>query len=351
MWQLDNRTPFSAGQGWIRDRVGAETFLVVVKASFDVGADGAVVPSAEQPEPVRIPQYHGVPGESSLLLDNDFVLCKATTDVIVLGHAWAPRGRQASELVAGFRVGSLEKRVRILGDRSWGRLRPSDPLPFDSMPLVYERAFGGPHPRSPEDHDWDVRNPVGVSFAGATGPALGSPLPNLEDIATPIRAPSDRPAPAGFGPICSHWQPRASFAGTYGDRWERERQPLLPDDCDDRHFQCAPPDQQGDTFFRGGEPVELLNLNPDGVVRFTLPTVELAMESRFDDGERRAHDPPLLHTIVLEPDRPGFALVFHSALECHAKVHGLLSTRIEWTNAPAPAVGGDPDVENLLDLV
>ena len=37
----------------------------------------------------------------------------------------------------------------------------------------------------------------------------------------------------------------------------KTRQPLLPDDFDDRYFQFAPADQQAPAFLRGGEPVVL----------------------------------------------------------------------------------------------
>ena len=40
MWQIDNRTPFAAERGWVRDRDGAEVWLVAVKCTFDILPDG-----------------------------------------------------------------------------------------------------------------------------------------------------------------------------------------------------------------------------------------------------------------------------------------------------------------------
>jgi len=351
VWQIENRTPFAAAQGWIRDRRGAEVFLVVVKATFDVLPDGTTKPAVEQPEPLRVPEYHGEPGQSSIRKELDFVLTKKTTDVLVVGNAHAPQGKAARQLDVGLQVGSLRKVLRVFGDRRWDSGVPTRPAPFVDMPLVYERAFGGVDRRSPTpEKDWDWRNPVGCGYAVSAAHLADQPVPNIEAPERPIRAWNDRPAPAGFGPIASHWQPRAALAGTYDTEWEQTRQPLLPDDCDDRFFQCAPIDQQTAQFLVGGEAVTLLNLSPLGRLDFALPMMTLDLESRFADGERRAHERPQLHSVILEPDFPRVSLVWHSALECHAKMHKLDSTRIRWHK---PGSDGDSaeSVENLLDLL
>ena len=87
MWQVDNRTPFAAERGWVRDRNGAEVWLVAVKCTFDIKPDGATDVAADQPSPLRVPQYNGEPGASSLKYEADLVLTKPTTDVTVVGQA------------------------------------------------------------------------------------------------------------------------------------------------------------------------------------------------------------------------------------------------------------------------
>jgi len=74
------------------------------------------------------------------------------------------------------------------------------------------------------------------------------------------------------------------------------------------------------------------------------------MQTLFMDGKRRTHGAPKLHTVIIEPDLPRVSLVWHSALECHAKVYQLESTRVEWQNVTADE-DGDESVDNLLDLV
>ena len=349
MWQLDNRTPFPASQGWVRDRNGAEVWLVVLKATFEILQDATTRVAAEQPKPLRLPDHYGEPAKSSIRYESDFVLTKKTSDVLVVGHAHATAGRGATQIDVGLRIGTLQKVLRVFGDRRWVGGEPSAPASFVSMPLVYERAFGGVDRRSASpEKDWDWRNPVGCGYATVSSHLRDEPVPNVEAPDRLIRSWNDRPAPAGFGPIASHWQPRAALAGTYDTDWEQSRQPLLPDDCDDRFFQCAPADQQTAHFLSGGEPVTLINLSPLGRLDFALPRMTVELETRFADGERRTHEPPRLHSVILEPDFPRVSLVWHSSLECHAKMHKLDSTRIRWT---APGFDAHQPVDNLLDLL
>ncbi|GAA0754593.1 DUF2169 domain-containing protein [Ideonella azotifigens] len=348
MWQILNATPFSAAQSWIRGLDGAETWLVVVKATYDVFSDGTTAPASVQPPPVRTPEYwEDAPGV--LRYENDFVLAKITTDIVINGTAHSPGGQPVGSLDVGFRVGGVGKRLRVSGDRQWGSSgswRPA-PQPFVLMPMRYSRAFGGADSASSRpDKDWYWPNPVGTGFATSRANAVGRALPNVEYPHAMVEAWSDRPTPAGFGFIGSHWQARAHFAGTYDEAWERDRQPLLPRDFDPRHWQSAPSDQWSPEFLRGGEEVALLNLTREGVTRFVLPSTRLALRTRFMNGDRIDHPPPSLHTVIIEPDAARVSLVWHSALECHSRVYQLDHTRVDMRDAQL--THQEEDLEALL---
>lgn len=350
MWQVDNQTPFAAERGWVRDRNGAEIWLVAVKATFDIKADGTTEVSKQQPPVLRMPEYHGEPGKSSIKYDADLVLTKRATDVIVVGHACAPAGTAVTQLDAGFRVGPIQKVLRVFGDRTWGAFGSTAPQPFEKMPLVYERALGGIDlkSKSPEK-DWEWRNPVGTGFAVSGRNATGLKLPNIEDPTNLISSWADRPAPAGFGVIAGHWQPRVALAGTYDDHWMQTRQPLLAEDLDDRFFQGAPADQQTPEFLRGGEPVALLRLTPVGDLRFLLPKLYFGFETRFYDGSREIHKTRKLHTVILEPDFPRVSIVWHTVLPCHFKVQKLERTIV---TLKSDLSTGEPLADNSeLELV
>src|SRR4030095_10201571 len=214
----------------------------------------------------------------------------------------------------------------------------TSPEPFLTMPLTYERAFGGvdvgsPHPET----DWYWPNPVGTGFVASRDRIDQTRPPTIEYPNHLITSGSSRPAPAGLGIVSSHWRSRALLAGTYDEAWSENRQPLLPVDFDIRHYQTVPEDQQSPAFLRGGEHVILAHLTPLGTLRFRLPQLDLVLMTRFMSGERQEHEPPKLHTVILEPDFPRVSLVWHSALECHARVYELEQTRIELRKQGAPS--------------
>jgi hypothetical protein len=120
--------------------------------------------------------------------------------------------------------------------------------------------------------------------------------------------------------------PRVKFAGTYDEKWQAERSPLLPEDFDDRFYQSSPVDQQSAQFLKGGEEVELLNLTPGGHLSFCLPRVFLGFETDFGDAPARHR--ANLHSVILEPDAPRVLLTWHTALRCHEKVTKLRRTTI-----------------------
>jgi len=230
-------------------------------------------------------------------------------------------------------VGSMTKTLRVFGDRIWedglGGPGLSQPIPFVKMPLVYERAFGGMDLQSedPREHTWERRNPVGTGFAVRSSHLVGQRGPNVEDPRNLITSWKQRPQPAGFGPLAREWMPRAAMAGTYDEKWRKERSPLLPEDFNERYYQCAPDDQQTPQLLRGGETVTLFNLAQMRVLRFNLPRVSLGFHTRFKN-ESIDHR-GTLHTVILEPDVPRVLLVWHTYLPCHANVLKLRNTTIE----------------------
>jgi hypothetical protein len=75
----------------------------------------------------------------------------------------------------------------------------------------------------------------------------------------------------GFGFTSPHWQPRARYAGTYDEAWNKTRKPLLPRDFDRRFFNAAAPGLVASSHLKGGEPVIIANASPKGRLAFSLP--------------------------------------------------------------------------------
>lgn len=312
------------------DKAGEKSWVVVVKASYRVRSDGTTELAEEQTPPLYSAEHFGEPGTSSIRYEADMVPSKPATDVILNGHAYAPAGRQAASVDVGISVGPLRKRLRVFGDRNWDSatvgLTQSPPKRFEKMPITYERAFGGWDKRDPAKEQLYAPNPIGQGFAVDKRHLVGQALPNIEDPSRLISAWNDRPPPAGFGAIASYWSPRLEWAGTYDAAWEKRKFPLLPDDFDNRFYQCALPNQQVPERLRGGEPVGLENLTAAGRLQFNLPKVYLTFSTRF--GKERQEHRASLQTVVIEPDAPQVIMVWQTSLACHHLLDRLDTTII-----------------------
>jgi hypothetical protein len=335
MWAIDNQTPFSAERAWVRDKNGAEVWLVAVKGTFLINPDGKLSLAEEQEKVHLAPEFKGLPEASSLNYDSDLHHKKHSTDILIQGDAWAPEAKPVRKLNVSLQIGPINKVVRIIGDRIWKKsiigLRMSKPLPFLKMPVTYERAYGGTDliSKDPKHHGWELRNPVGCGFATKPEHLVGKPLPNIEDPTDLIRNWKDNPKPAGFGPIAGHWSPRVELAGTYDQNWEENRLPLLPDDFNETYYQCAPSDQQIPGFLKGGERFLIKNMTPGGRIEFYLPIVTIGFTTHFESGPSVEHH-GVLHTvrIITDKNKNKLVLVWHTHLECHHRVLKLASTII-----------------------
>jgi hypothetical protein len=69
MWAITNHTPYKAESIWGRDKDGVHEWIVAVKGTFDIKADGKVVLADEQLDPLLAPEYNGETGVSSLRYD------------------------------------------------------------------------------------------------------------------------------------------------------------------------------------------------------------------------------------------------------------------------------------------
>ena len=327
MWLVSNRTPYVTERSWIQDKDANKIWIVAVKATYDIRPDGSTRLADRQVPVFRVGQPLGEAGKSSLVHEADLLWLKPGTDVLVNGSAWPDRGRRAAVLDVELQLGTIDKRLRVFGDREWlrslGGAAISEPTPFESMPIVYERAFGGwdRSATDPADHRLEDRNPVGTGFIDRPEGCVGTRLPNVEYPSQLIASWKDRPAPAGLNAIDCAWSPRRQLAGTYDDAWREKRFPLWAADYDPRYAHCAPRDQQLHGFLRGGEPVSLTHLSPHGTLNFTLPRVYPFFQTRF--GRERVEHRAQLCTVVIEPDLPRVILGWQTSLVCNHRVDEL----------------------------
>jgi len=323
MLEIDNRTPFLVGISPSMDKQGVDWANVAVKGTFDIVSGVAALPVSSEQVPLWAGDQHwGDPATSSIRYASDLGPAKVGTDVALIGHAYAKRGRARMSDVA-LQVGPLRKVVRVFGERRWVHVMLSwvfsdPPAEFDRIPLVWERAFGGRDESDPDQkkHDFERRNPVGTGFApsGSKARLEGLALPNLEDPRSPITKWKDAPAPACFDFVCPQWMPRSRFAGTYDKAWEKERMPQLPSDYDERTHNAATPELIATPHLRGGEKVVVVGASTLGDLSFSLPQAKLPVTVWMRGGQSVLD--PVLDTVVIEPDDRRVSLTWRASLPC-----------------------------------
>lgn len=184
----------------------------------------------------------------------DVVPLKRSAEVMLSGHAFSPGKQPARSIVARLVVAEVEKVIEVCGDRFFGQDGAlHQGAPFTRMPLLYERAAGGP----------GTANPVGVRRDGRD--AFGKiALPNLQLPGTHVSSPDDVIDPIGFGPIAPSWPERVEKLGRSAATWSHDqwRRAPLPEDIDFGYFNAAPRDQQLSAL-REDERIVLENLHPD----------------------------------------------------------------------------------------
>lgn len=330
MWLVSNRTPYVAERSWLQDKDANKIWLVVVKATFDILPNGSTRLSQQQVPVHRVALPEGELGRSSLAQDADLSGVKPGTDVLVRGSALAPAGKRARWVDVRLTAGPVNKRLRVFGDRLWERglagLAMSEPEPFESMPITFERAYGGWDRSSddPAEHRMDERNPVGTGFAVRAENCAGMRLPNVELPDRLIRSWKDRPGPAGFNVVDCCWSPRRELAGTYDEAWHKRRFPLWAKDFDPRYAQCAPCDQQMKGYLHGGEPVEVVGMSRGGTIAFVLPRIYPFFRTRF--GREQVEHRAQLCTVLVEPDFPRVVMVWQTSMICNQRVDDLDET-------------------------
>lgn len=324
--KIANRTPFAVEALPAMDHEGKPVVVVVVKGTFDIAAGGAVVPSKTQLPITFGDEPYDAEGAASVKWESDVVPFKPKADILLVGKAHAPGGRAAPWVDATLSVGPAAKTVRVFGERKWvcnGKTLSATmtaPVPFVTMELVAERAFGGMDHRT---GGTCAENPLGRGYfdqenVDDPGKTL---LPNLEDPRSPIRHWKDHPVPASFGPVAKGAPARTRHLGTRDERWEKERSPAPPPDFRPDYDNAAQPDLQVPGYLKGDEEVELVNLCAEGRLRFRLPGLRPAVTVTRADIELLGWDAPQtadildmrLDTLCLLPDEKRFFLVWRGS--------------------------------------
>ncbi|HYP62455.1 MAG TPA: DUF2169 domain-containing protein, partial [Acidocella sp.] len=291
--------------------------VLVLCGSLLVSHDGATVAREETP---RMAGHRKAPR-------------KVAGDLLVSGRAWPNAAEYGHERAVRIAVeqGRWRKELAVFGDRLWhiGVLGASitEPVPFSSIPVIYERAFGG---------TGYTPNPVGRGMGEGT---QGDLLPNIEYPDHQVQLRTHRPPPAGFGPIPASCNPRAERLGTYDAAWLVQDWPGMPQDFDPRFWNEAPADQQFPEFFKGDERFTVLNMHQEKKrAELSLPGKKLRAFLQRQDGAF-AEMPLALDTVDIDMEAGRTELVWRGAAAVKSprlRDIKFLFTAIEPLAAPVP---------------
>lgn len=303
--ELIKETPLEVGWLVWEPNPGRTALTVVVKATFDLPAEGDATLASEQ-RLLEGDEHHEDDIEQSLGWASDLEPLKPRGECYVVGSFHAPHGLPVDRSALSFTIGPVSKQLAVIGDRVWRAGRASEPRPFTTMPLRWERSFGG----------------AGVP-ANPLGRGLGKELPNIESVGAQIQARDQHPPPAGCAPIPRTWKARMRWAGTYDADWLAQRYPGLAEDVDYRLFMCAPEDQRIEGFWRGDEVLLLRHLHPvHPKVTSRLP--DIRANAFLANAEGTLTDVGLrLDTIVIDADAGQAVCLWRGLTDVRADLAGI----------------------------
>lgn len=261
----------------------------------------------------------------------DEVMPKRQGEVLLSGYAHAPGGQPVTEMAVRLQCAGIDKALRVTGDRQWlyGLLpwyRVTAPEPFLTMPLGWERAFGGPrHPGNPVGRGY-----TGNPLAGLIGRNRGF-LPNVQAPGQIIRKHWRRVAASGYGPLDLRWTPRFGRGGSYDAAWLAQDAPGLARNIDWRIFNRAPEDQWLPGYFQGGESYCLEGMSPDQPqLAGCLPTTRMRAFVQRQGADQPFEEVPLQwDTVWFFPEHALGVVVWHG--QCAIKdcdgldIHALMA--------------------------
>lgn len=344
MATIDNRT--GAPHFWFEQtgREGERLDVLIVRATFDFAADGALMTFAKQQSPIVFGDKFDGPVSSDPLRavvqdDGDLLPYKPGTDILVSGHAVAPNGQAQPSWLASICVGRVKKELRLHGPRQFRkdffgwRLDSSEPVA--RVRLDYRAAFGGcfdvpdaltadglpdviKHPGNPAGCGWlpdpadykRLSKPARQHIAKWIKGLTVLPAPQIEAASEPIKHPQRKVAAQGMGAIARWWEPRLGYQGTFDERWRNTRYPQLPENFDSRFYQSAHPDLIVSPHLGCDETVTLTGLLPQPQ-EMRLPGWRLIAVVKHVSGEQSV-SLPLLDTVRFDLDAGQATLVWRT---------------------------------------
>jgi len=333
-----------------QDEQGGHVLSIIAKRTYVLAHNTVCIPSAEQRPltPGDVYYNNGNPLTTSCELESDNIPFKVATDVVFNGKAYAPGQREVDQLIVQLKVGDVDKKIVVTGNRSCLFRQILDPVfsapePFLTMDIRFENAYGGTDVQSVEGQEFMYpRNPIGKGFVVKKKRESidGLQLPNLEDpedmlvpgglVVDKMKNWEQFPIPQSFGWYGKSWFPRATFAGVmpadtllydeireaYTGYVPKEHiesfKKLKMNIMDFRFFNGASPGLSM-PFLTGEEKISLRHLDPNyPEFIFQLPGEKPQMGIDFGFGKKDFD--AVLHTVMIEKEKNVVCLTWRGSL-------------------------------------
>lgn len=307
---------------------------VLAKRTYEIAPGKIFLANDQLPlNPSDIPSDPSNPFYSETLAESDLIPYKPFTDIVILGKAHAPRGKNAYNLECGVKIGPVSKKLVVSGDRKvesklMRSLFFTDPIPFEAMDIGYSNTYGG-RAKSKDGTLYPFPpNPLGRGFNLKGGFEEYSEIivPNVEDPNSPILPEhlvldkfddwKNAPKPASFGWTKQNFFPRFTYAGIIPElpgalAAGYEINPNLPK-MDARFYQGA---SEGlcNQVLKGNEHVKLSYMDPENpTFEFELPQERPVITLKVDSGQHKLD--PIIQTIIIDMNNFLVSIVWQGIL-------------------------------------
>ncbi|MBK8257938.1 MAG: DUF2169 domain-containing protein [Polyangiaceae bacterium] len=316
--------PFSAATLFWRARRGELRCSIIAKTTYALLPRLAPIVEPSDPlRPMDTPWDGAV--DRSIRTPGDLVPFKHSPEVMLVGHAYAPKKVPQSRLAVRLLVGDLDTALEVFPPRHFLADDQLEEPQASRMPLAYEYAAGGS----------DSDNPVGIDTELVDGWGRRG-APSVLPLGMSLTHPSDSVDVAGWGPIAPTWPSRARRLRTEDRAWlaDPARTPM-PAAFDVRFFQSAPHQNWLSGPIRPDERLVLENLSPsysrlvtnlDGVVPYATVL-----------GTKEVRVPLIADTLFIDTDRAVVTLTWRGLVLVDGR-----TTRFTVAIARVPGKGSTP---------
>ncbi len=340
-----------------KDLEGKPRAFIVAKGTWKI-TDAGLVP-AEEPYPfyfVDVFEDPDDPTKSVVLFEADTAITKVGTDLVVLGTAYAPEGREVESFNVAVSVGSFTRELLILGPRR-AKFRGSEknpkppeftePQKIKQLEVSFKFAYGGTTQYALPDGSDPVElpcptNPIGMGYVVQNIPELvdNLPLPQIEfvdkrlrpeDLVQDLTNSDNVPLPAGFGFYGKSWRPRVDYLGVMPYEKEDVKRIMAehgslnsesgvptpiagfePPIMQPEFYSAAAPYNVIKPYLNGNETVVMTNFTKSGQLSFYLPGIHPYVEIDTGNGFQRIESN--LDTLVIMPDKKDVVIAFRGSI-------------------------------------